>query len=531
MRANGTRRERGAFFTPSPISALLAKWAIRRPADIALDPACGVGDLLSAACGRLARLGAKGPYAVHGVELHTRTHRRLVASLSGNGVPPDHLVRGDFFSVLESVRPVDAVIANPPFVRHQAIPLRALGRMKVAAARHGVAVDGKASSWAYFLALAPMLLREGGRLAFVLPVELMAADYAKPILDDLRMKFSEVRLLSCTGFKFSELPLHAVLLLADGYGTGKRPAPHLKIGATRAKGARLLLPREAALARLREDRRRLCFASGVTEAFVAEARELLRDLAGVRRVEDVAHVGIGYVTGASSFFHLSEVARQAEGLLADDLTRVVRRGSQLRGIRFDLRDWRALRDGHESCWLFTPRSRASRAVDRRLRSAAAQGVRSAAKCASRKVWWRVPSVCAPDAFLVGIGNRQRIVSNAAGVLASNSLLALSKAGLPVETLAVGSMTSTFQLSAMLESRHLGGGLAKLEPSDARRLLVPDAPVEATLVNQVDRLVRLGHWREAVRAADGHFGQALGWSPAVSNRLRELAASLTGAGMP
>ena len=42
--APGTRKARGAFFTPPELARFVARWAIRFPGDRVLEPACGEAD-------------------------------------------------------------------------------------------------------------------------------------------------------------------------------------------------------------------------------------------------------------------------------------------------------------------------------------------------------------------------------------------------------------------------------------------------------------------------------------------------------
>src|SRR4051812_33946480 len=50
------RKTRGAFFTPAPVSAFLASWALRSDTDRALEPSCGEASFLLAAAARLRQL-------------------------------------------------------------------------------------------------------------------------------------------------------------------------------------------------------------------------------------------------------------------------------------------------------------------------------------------------------------------------------------------------------------------------------------------------------------------------------------------
>lgn len=60
--APGTRKARGAFFTPPELARFVARWAIRFPGDRVLEPACGEAEFLVAASDRLRSLGANLPW-------------------------------------------------------------------------------------------------------------------------------------------------------------------------------------------------------------------------------------------------------------------------------------------------------------------------------------------------------------------------------------------------------------------------------------------------------------------------------------
>ena len=118
-----------------------------------------------------------------------------------------------------------------------------------------------------------------------------------------------------------------------------------------------------------------------------------------------------------------------------------------------------------------------------------------------------------------------VVVNNAAVRVPNSLYELRDLkGVSAKDLAVASVTSIFQLSAILNGRLLGGGLMKLEPSDAAQVLVPTKHVSSSAARAIDRLIRKGRLDEARKAADAALlVDALGLSiEAVCDIQRVLA---------
>lgn len=78
------RHQLGQFYTPPAICELIAKWAIRSPDDVILDPGCGSGGFLLAAYRVLLRLKT-GRYAIPPPK---GVHEKIIAQLYGVDINP-----------------------------------------------------------------------------------------------------------------------------------------------------------------------------------------------------------------------------------------------------------------------------------------------------------------------------------------------------------------------------------------------------------------------------------------------------------
>lgn len=502
MKATGNKRERGAYFTPAWLAESLANWAIRAPDDVVVDPSAGSGDLLLAAAERLTVVGGTGDRQIFGVELHKRTARALRAKLAAFA-RANQLLRGDFFSMAARLPECDIVLANPPYVRHHAIPVRSVAAMRASLNGQAYLVDGRASAWAYFLVRAPTLLRTHGRLAFVLPAEVLMSDYAGPIVEYLVDHFESVKLIHCNRVIFRTLGQQTVLCLADNYHAAKRSTGVVGWASLDVDGAldRQTVPHLSRIAcnSRRADSKLMRL---LAPPDVLAVDEMLQEHPNVRRLGDLASVGIGYVTGSNSFFHLTEPQRKGFGLRPHHLIRVVTRSSGSAGIEFTLDDWSRLRDNGDACWLFAPKHTNDKSVQTLLRRGRRASIHTAFKCENRSKWWKVQVKTGPPAFMVYMGAHPAVRANSAAVRVPNSLYDVRELrGISARNLAVASMTSVFQLSAILNARLLGGGLRKLEPSDAGRILVPVGSVAIGVANKIDRLVRIGRLSQARKVAD------------------------------
>jgi hypothetical protein len=99
-----------------------------------------------------------------------------------------------------------------------------------------------------------------------------------------------------------------------------------------------------------------------------------------------------------------------------------------------------------------------------------------------------------------------------------------------EYLAVLALTSLTRLSAEVEGHPLGGGMLKLEPTEAEKLLIP-CPTDVSfrlqdIADEVDSLLRRGADANAARLADrAVLEQGIGISSKECATLRQAAAYL------
>ncbi len=524
----------GAFYTDRAVADFLVGWAVRSGADRVLDPSFGGGVFLEAA---LRHLG--DGRSLYGVELDSEVHARVSGDFAARALPPQNLIHADFFDVETSesgLPPLDAVVGNPPFIRYQKFLGESRTKALARAAAQGVRLSGRSSAWAPFLVYSVSLLKSGGRLGMVIPVELGHAGYARPVLRYLTQSFGSVTLLTFREPLFPDLSQGTLLLLADKRGAAfdglfwrdVASVRDLESSHTYSQAVRLNAPA------LLEGKDKL-----VSYFAPPDARGLYRELASsenVKRLGELAEVGIGYVTGANGFFHLSEEKVARWCIPERFLRRAVFRGGALRGTRFWREDWTEGAEHGDAGFLLclgdTPLDNLPEGVRRYLEHGEAAGVHRAYKCRIRFPWYVVPHVREADAFLTSMsGSRPRLVANEAGVVAPNTLHVVrlrSHSLVSKSALSALWQTSLTSLSVELEGHALGGGLLKLEPSEAKRVLValPSNGELVGLTEELDILLRKGESHAARQRADEVILQgALGLSPGECNLLREAARTL------
>lgn len=506
------RKARGAFFTPPEMSRFIADWALRSPSDKVLEPSAGEAIFLLAAAERLGALSAlrspnDPPPELHGVELHPASARAAEQVLARTGLQGSVRL-ADFFEV-EPEPVYDAVIGNPPYIRYQSFTGAVRAKAMKAALAQGVRLTGLASAWAPFTVHATRFLKPSGRLGLVLPAELLSVNYAASVRRFLLERFGRVRLVMFEELVFPGVLEEVVLLLAEGQG----PAPTFEVYQARSLEDLEQIEKAAVWTWFTPERdgkwTPALLSSGALDAYRA-----LEEVGGFEQLLEWGDTYLGSVTGNNRFFTLTADEARALNLTKKELRAISPPGSRhLRGLTFSEQAWEQQAADGAAAYLFYPDDYPSAAARDYIKAGEKDNVHKAYKCRVRSPWWRVPVVKVPDLLLTYMDHeRPRLVTNDAKVLHLNSLygvlLRADRRELGRELLPLAVLNSATLLGAEMVGRAYGGGLLKLEPKEADKLLVPSLDtIEASADElrkvraQVGRLLRQGKLMEAVAIVD------------------------------
>jgi adenine-specific DNA-methyltransferase len=540
----GRAKALGAYYTDAQVADFLAWWAIRSRSDTVMDPCFGGGVFLRAACRRIREFGGRPQESIFGVEVDAGVFTRIAAKLADEFLlNRKHLLCDDFFNVdPKPFRLVNAIIGNPPFIRYQRFSTDARNHAFARVVSQGVHLPKLSSSWALFLVHSIAMLRPGGRLAMVLPMEVAHAKYARPVLDHLRKSFEETTFLTFRSKLFADLNEDTVLVLAEGKTTGigrfllrDLAHPGLLTGIVEGDDFDFGGSRNIDAENIASGKNRL-----IEHFLPAKARDLYRELKTsslTRKLGQLADVGIGYVTGANDFFHLSPDEILKRRIPREFLKPAVRRGRALSGLKFTTNDWKnAAKDGEAGYLLSIQKDQElPQSIKAYVEMGRVNGVAEAYKCRTRTPWFSVPHVYKPDAFLSYMsGDAPRFVSNRADAYAPNSLHIIrihSTTLLSPDSMAALWHTSLTRLSVEIEGHPLGGGMLKLEPTEAGNVLLPFPQMDTSeqlleISQDLDLISRKNSGAVAVARADEQIlHEIMGLSRSDCQLLKSAAETL------
>jgi len=441
---------------------------------------------------------------VFGADIDPTAKQEFAAELVAQGVPSENLVLGDFLSLApeRDLPRVHAVIGNPPYVRHHWIDNDTRLHADRIAAKTERQIDGRSSLWAYFVLHATAFLERGGRMAMLLPGSAIQAKYASGVRLFLEDNFSSVQFVRVAERIFSDTDEETVVLLASGYGGRSQGAHYRHVpGLTELEEAVAQSASESPLSETP-----VALSESRWLSLGEEARQIYAALASnpaTTPLGNLVKIRIGTVTGANTFFIRTDM--DARALVGENQSRrILTRNNHIQGPILTTAEFERATEGRPNRLLVLPPNflpMANTAIEQEIARGEISSLHLRSHCSRRSPWWALPEPRAPHAFLPYMGSSAKgIALNEARVASTNAVHQLTWLSWDIQRrgkLIAQSSWSVFTAIAFeLHARSYGGGLLKIEPSDAAHvpIFIPEGaasmdPTSETPRQAADMLLR------------------------------------------
>lgn len=496
---------RGGYYTPVKLANYLIKWALRDGNEKILEPSAGDGNFVAASMEHCK----DSDIEIIAVEIDEDEIQKGKARVDGaNNVK---WLAGDFFSIygeLKEKEKFDVVVGNPPFIRFQYFDDDsrdiAFNHLREA----GYKPTKLANAWAAFIQLSVELLKEGGRLAMVVPAELLQVKYAAELRLRLSKQFEHMVLIGFKKLVFPEIQQEIFLLLAEGkknstieasdihtieYEDGEDLISHGNLNDTIAH-----VPSK-------HTRNGMKWTSLFLSAKSFEALDEAEKAKDLIRLERLAEVDIGIVTGRNSFFVFSEEKAKELSLMEYTIP-IIGRTTALKSVIYtpsDLDEYNEQYPGRMLYLVGIDEEAFSVPLKAYLKSGEEEGVHKGYKCRIRKRWYDVPSVYVPDGFMFRqIHRYPLLVVNEAGPASTDTIHRVRfKDHIEPRLLSAIFFNSLTLAWAEVCGRSYGGGVLELEPREAEELPIPYKDDLVIDIDKIDELLRRGKETEALDYVD------------------------------
>lgn len=489
-----SQKLRGGYYTPLDLAAFIASWVKEIGPKKVLEPSCGDGAFFQA----MADVKGFARSSIVGFELDEDEASKASRRAGDLGLKQADVRATDFLGFAidnmgDGGERFDAVVGNPPFVRYQFLPPTFQTRSEQIFGELDLKFTKHTNAWVPFILASMALLRPGGRLAMVVPAEIIHVTHAQSLRSYLGRQCRRMVIIDPEELWFDGTLQGAVILMAE-----KRSSPTQKeegLGIYPVRGREFLRRPASAIFEAPKSINGKTVEGKWTRALLdLEARDLFDEIEAhkdVHKFEDIARVDVGIVTGANAFFLVSDETVEQFGLQKYAHPMFGRSG-HCPGVIYDEHQHVENADkGTPTNFLWFDDAPAKMATGpkRYIEMGESQQLQTRYKCRIRTPWFKVPSVYSTE---VGMLKRShdtpRLILNKLGAYTTDTAYRIRTNGIGGEHLVGCFLNPLTALSAELEGRHYGGGVLELIPSEIERLVIPLPDVKVDLI-VLDKSIR------------------------------------------
>lgn len=488
------RKRFAQFFTPEVIADFMARWVLggRKKADV-LEPAFGLGAFSRS-------LFKQNPKVrVVGYEADATIYNYAAENVAQAG--SDVLLYNEDYLRASWEDKYDGIICNPPYLKFHDYDNASL--VPLVNEQLGIRLNGFTNLYTLFLLKSISQLRDGGRMAYIVPSEFLNSDYGVGVKRALLRSgvLRHVVVVDFTQCAFDDALTTACILLChkDGSLSEVRFSHVSDVGQLQAS----LADYSAWVAdQLKPETKWKQYYEGARSA---DYRHLVPFCT-------FAKVSRGIAIGANDYFTFRESKKELYGIPERCLMRCVCHSTDVHGLFFTDDDFQRLSHSDKAVYLFNG---CADVEDEHVRGYISLGEETGADkrylTASRKPWYAIENR-KPSPIWVSVFNRKglRFVRNIAGVSNLTTFHCVYDAGVvDIDVLFGYLVTNVAKEIFMDNSRQYGNGLVKFEPNDLNKGKAVDLRLlteeEAQLVSAASqRLQCQGTEDEIILLLDSFF---------------------------
>lgn len=485
---------RGAYYTPFQLAdAMVGLFASQNIATV-LEPSCGDGVFLDSL--KNLKLLDKAR-RVTAVEIEPDEAEKVRSRYLSFG--QIEVCTEDFFDYYYRVlgkESFDLILGNPPYIRYQYLKESQREMQAEILTSHGMKANRLINTWVAFIVACVQLLSENGKIAFVIPAEILQVAYAEDLRLYLANNLAKITLITFEQLVFPDIEQEVVVFIGE---KGKEE-----------KGIRILETNNLdSFVRLKLERNGFQKLQHVKEKWTKyfvnpNEMSLIQELRNDNRFAKFSEYGlinVGITTGNNGYFSITEETTEQYGL-ADVTLPLIGRSSHAHGIYFTQEDWEKNKGIGKRARLINfpeiPYEEYPDGHKKYISFGEKNGEHEGYKCSIRDRWYIVPSVWVPDAFFLRRNNLYpKFVLNRCGAVSTDTMHRMKfNEGVTPENVLLAYYNSISFAFTEICGRSYGGGVLEVLPGEMGNILLPkvdavNPKLRETLLTHIDSVVRNG----------------------------------------
>ncbi len=493
---------RGAYYTPVKLAEKMVElFAHDQTINSVLEPSCGDGVFIDAAIhqGMIDSdvQGAKCFRRVTAIEIEKQVAQ--VLSKRMENIESIQVLNADFFSYYQANKDkerFDLILGNPPYIRYQYLPEDQRVMMSEILTSHGMKSNKLINTWVGFIVACVHMLSDHGKIAFVIPAEILQVVYAEDLRLFLANSLSKITLLTFEELVFPDIEQEIVVFIGE---KGEDEKGIRIIEMNNLDDLDSLDLESNGFQKLNHVHEK--WTKYFTTAKENELIARLRTDERFQKLSDVALINVGITTGNNKYFSVTKDTVEKYGF--QDIVRpLIGRSSHANSVYFRETDWKENVNARKAAYLLDfpdkPFEEYPDKYKEYIFEGETKGENTGFKCKIRDRWYRIPSVWVPDAFFLRRNNLYpKFVLNCCDAVSTDTMHRLKfNDGIEPERIILSYYNSISFAFTELCGRSYGGGVLEILPGEVGNIIVPVldcVPIEVVreILEQVDGIVRKG----------------------------------------
>lgn len=489
---SSNQKLRGAYYTPLQLAKAMV--SLFSPQDMAsvLEPSCGDGVFVDS----FDELGLLPDIeTLKAIEIEPDEAKKVRDRyVDNNNV---EIYEDDFFKYYNRVlgnETYDLIVGNPPYIRYQYLTDSQRKMMSEILISHGMKSNKLINAWVAFIVACVQLLSERGKIAFVIPAEILQVAYAEDLRLYLSNNLAKITLITFEKLVFPDIEQEVVVFIGE---KGDVEKGIRIIEMNDLNDFEKLNLEQNGFQKLQHVKEKW------TKYFVtAKEMELIQQIRKDERFAKFSEYGIinvGITTGNNSYFSITEETND-EYNLANVTLPLIGRSSHAHGIHFTPEDWERNKAEGKRARLISFPDKPFDEYDSLHKKYIALGEEKEEdkgyKCSIRDRWYIVPSIWIPDAFFLRRNNLYpKFVLNECNAVSTDTMHRMKfNENVEPENVLLAYYNSISFAFTEICGRSYGGGVLEILPGEMGNIILPkvnniDPVLRTTLLQRIDSIVR------------------------------------------
>lgn len=487
---NTAQKLRGGYYTPPELSDFILKWAFSdgHKQNI-LEPSCGNGNFIEnllndyedcfSNCTAIELNEEEAEKAREKV----RNHEKIQIKASDFFYEFNWQLKNERF---------DLIIGNPPYIRYQYLSKEQRETQSDILTSNGMKSNKLINAWVSFLVACVEMLDENGKIGMVIPAELMQVAYAEDLRLFLTENLGKITIITFKELVFPDVQQEVVLFL--GEKRHEAETVENKISVIECTNSYTLeeeyeeIPFEYKDVDHTKDKWTKFFLSNNEIERINAIKEDHKFIP----LKKIADVDIGITTGNNKYFSVKKETVEQYDLSSITLP-LIGRSAHAHGIYFIEPDWQENVDkGLAAQLVYFPDENMDNFPEGHkayIKWGEENRHNEGYKLGLRNHWYHIPSVWAPDAFILRRNDKYpKFVLNEINAVSTDTMHRVRfREGVDRRKSLLAYYNSITFAFTEIEGRSYGGGVLEVLPGEIEKIMLPD--IKNIEEDKVDNLLK------------------------------------------